>query len=141
MTPPIIHLSLLVIFWFSIRRQRTMSLLGDCIKESAFARGHGMAMAVYSSSERRIVQRVSFVEFARIASAYSRALQRAGVLKGNLAVILSHPTSSYFYTVAGLWLLGAAPVNISWRQPLVVMQRMASMVKCAVVLATAHFVR
>jgi long-chain acyl-CoA synthetase len=122
------------------RNENENENLADAIRAGAREARDKPALVVWSSVNETAVASFTFSEFMSSACAFKNGLLSASVRKGARVAILSHPTPSYFYSVAGLWLIGAIPVNLPPRQSLPNLQHMTSLVSCTTVLASSHFV-
>eukprot|EP00966_Prymnesium_polylepis_P283556 6551297-Prymnesium_polylepis.2 len=81
---------------------------------AASCEGGGREFIVgWSSSEARIVERVSFAEYAARSA---RVAQTLGVTPGMPVALLSLPSVAYYVAIGAIYRGGGVLVSLSWQQ-------------------------
>ena len=119
-------------------RPRAATTIGGVLRQQAAILGSRPFLKIWASGEGTVVS-LSFAEVHRRTELAAAALRARGCAANDRIALLSHANAQCFIYSLGTMMLGAAAVQLNWRQPVEKLEAMLRTAGAAKLLASAQF--
>ena len=119
-------------------RSHTATTIGGVLRQQAAAMGPRPFLKIWASGQDTAVS-LSFAEVHWRTELAAAALRARGCAAKDRIALLSHASAQCFIYSLGTMMLGAAAVQLNWRQPVEKLEAMLRTAGAATLLASAQF--